>query len=135
MDDILVPTAPGELIDKLTILRLKSEKITDTGKLANVRHEKDVLQATADRHLPASTDLAALWEELYQINAALWVIEDDIRTCEAAKDFGDTFIRLARAVYVTNDKRADVKKQINLLLGSDLVEEKSYVDHQAGAPS
>ncbi|WP_377510147.1 DUF6165 family protein [Octadecabacter sp. R77987] len=135
MDDILVPTSPGELIDKLTILRLKSEKITDAAKLSNVHHEKDVLQATADRHLPASTELTALWEELYQINAALWGIEDDIRTCEAAKDFGDDFIRLARAVYVTNDKRADVKKRINLQLGSDLVEEKSYVDHQAGAKS
>lgn len=130
-----MPTAPGELIDKLTILRLKSEKITDAGKLANVRHEKDVLQAIADRHLPASADLAARWEELYQINAALWVIEDDIRTCEAANEFGDTFVRLARAVYVTNDRRADVKKRINLLLGSALVEEKSYVDHQAGEPS
>lgn len=130
-----MPTAPGELIDKLTILRLKSEKITDAGKLANVRHEKDVLQAIADRHLPASTDLAARWEELYQINAALWVIEDDIRICEAANEFGDTFIRLARAVYVTNDRRADVKKRINLLLGSALVEEKSYVDHRAGEPS
>ena len=131
MDDILVPTAPGELIDKLTILRLKSEKIIDPAKLANVRHEKKVLQTIADIRLPSSDGLAQLWEELYRINGALWVIEDDIRTCEAKKNFDEEFIRLARAVYVTNDKRADVKKRINLLFGSHLVEEKSYVDHQS----
>lgn len=131
MDDILVPTSPGELIDKLTILRLKSEKITDAAKLANVRHEQRALQATADAALPPSDALTGLWEELYHINADLWVIEDDIRTCEAAKDFGPTFIKLARAVYVTNDRRAEVKKKINLLLGSSLVEEKSYVDHES----
>lgn len=129
MDQILVPTAPGELIDKLTILRLKSERIDDAAKLANVRHEQEVLQDTADAQIAMSDELAALWEDLYQINAKLWVIEDDIRDCERAKDFGQTFIDLARAVYITNDKRADVKKRINLLLGSDLVEEKSYADH------
>jgi Family of unknown function (DUF6165) len=129
MQDILVPTAPGELIDKLTILRLKAEKITDPVKLANVRHELAALQATADAALPASAELALLWDQLYQINAALWVIEDDIRECESRADFGPDFIRLARAVYVTNDQRAAVKKQINLLLGSAIVEEKSYHDH------
>lgn len=129
MDQILVPTAPGELIDKLTILRLKSERIEDAAKLANVRIEQEALMQTARHHLPDSPELAALWEQLYQINAELWVIEDDIRDCEAAKDFGESFIRLARAVYVTNDRRAAVKKEINLLLGSDLVEEKSYADH------
>ena len=129
MDQILVPTSPGELIDKLTILRLKTERIADSDKLANVRVEQDALMQTAHAHLPESAELATLWDELYRINAELWVIEDDIRDCEAAKDFGDTFIRLARAVYVTNDRRAAVKKQINLLLGSDLVEEKSYADH------
>ena len=129
MQDILVPTAPGELIDKLTILRLKVEKIKDTVKLANVRHEQAALQATADAALPDSVELAALWDQLYQINAALWVIEDDIRACEARADFGPDFIRLARAVYVTNDQCAAVKKQINLLLGSVIIEEKSYHDH------
>ena len=129
MQDILVPTAPGELIDKLTILRLKVEKIKDTVKLANVRHEQAALQQTADAALPDSVELAALWDQLYQINAALWVIEDDIRACEARADFGPDFIRLARAVYVTNDQRAAVKKQINLLLGSVIIEEKSYHDH------
>ena len=110
-------------------MRLKSEKITDLAKLANVRHEQAALQATADAALPASAELLALWDQLYQINAALWVIEDDIRDCEAQADFGPDFIRLARAVYVTNDQRAAVKKQINLLLGSVIIEEKSYHDH------
>jgi len=128
-DHILVPTAPGELIDKLTILRLKAERIADAAKVANVRVEKDALMQTADAHVAQSAELDALWEELYQINSDLWVIEDDIRDCEMAKDFGENFIRLARAVYITNDRRADVKKKINLLLGSALIEEKSYADH------
>lgn len=128
-DHILVPTAPGELIDKLTILRLKEERISDPEKVANVRVEKAALMETADAHVAPSTALTTLWEELYGINADLWVIEDDIRDCEKAKDFGEEFIRLARAVYITNDKRADVKKKINQLLGSALIEEKSYSDH------
>lgn len=126
MNDILVPTSPGELIDKLTILRLKSEHITNPAKLANVRHERTVLQNIADRTLPMTDRLAALWEDLYRINGDLWVIEDDIRAFEARGDFGPGFVALARAVYVTNDARAAVKKQINLLLESGIVEEKSY---------
>lgn len=133
MKEILVPTSPGELIDKLTILRLKSEKITDAAKLDHVRHEQRALQQVADEAIPPSAALEALWGELYEINADLWAIEDDIRACDARGDFGPAFIALARAVYVTNDKRADVKKQINLLLGSDLVEEKSYQHHGHGA--
>ncbi|MBU2992362.1 hypothetical protein Q4555_09370 [Octadecabacter sp. 1_MG-2023] len=129
VDNILVPTAPGELIDKLTILRLKEERISDATKVANVRVEKAVLMKTAKAQVPSSTELDALWEELYQINADLWIIEDDIRDCEKSKEFGEEFIRLARAVYITNDRRSDVKKQINLLLGSNLIEEKSYSDH------
>lgn len=126
MKEILVPMAPGELIDKLTILQLKSEKITDTTKLTNVLHEQSVLQKTADDALPDSAELRDLWDQLYEINADLWAIEDDIRACEARGDFGPGFIGLARAVYVTNDQRAEIKKAINLLLGSDLIEEKSY---------
>lgn len=129
MKEILVPTSPGELIDKLTILRLKSENITDAEKLAHVRHEQAQLQQVADAAIPPSAGLEALWRDLYEINGDLWAIEDDIRACDARGDFGAAFIALARAVYVTNDKRADVKKQINLLLGSDLIEEKSYQDH------
>ncbi len=134
MINILVPTSPGELIDKLTILRLKSERIADAEKLANVRHEMAALTQTAQEHLPPSADLQSLWDELYLINGALWQIEDDIRDCERDGDFGPRFVDLARAVYRTNDRRADVKKRINLLLGSALVEEKSYSDYGAPAP-
>lgn len=129
IEHILVPTAPGELIDKLTILRLKEERMTDPAKVANVRTEMAALTKTADSQIPPSVELTALWEDLYVINGDLWVIEDDIRDCENAKNFGEDFIRLARAVYITNDRRADVKKKINLLLGSTLIEEKSYADH------
>ncbi|NBD30234.1 MAG: hypothetical protein GVY31_09370 [Alphaproteobacteria bacterium] len=131
MERIMVPTAPAELIDKLTILRLKSERIDDPAKLTNVLHEHQVLTRTANEYLPEDTELAALWVELYRINSRLWVIEDDIRACEAREDFGASFIALARAVYGTNDERAEVKKKINTLLGSDLVEEKSYTGHGA----
>ena len=129
MTDIMVPTAPGELIDKLTILRLKAEKIVDPAKLANVRREYAALMQTADAHLPSSAPLSALWEALFAINARLWVIEDDIRDCERAGDFGPRFVDLARAVYRVNDERAAVKKAINLHLGSAIVEEKSYADY------
>lgn len=131
MNEILVPTAPGELIDKLTILRLKSEKITDPAKLSNVRHEMDALSAIAATKVPQSTELSKLWDELYGINSDLWDIEDDIRVCESRSDFGPGFVALARAVYVTNDERARVKKAINLLLGSQIIEEKSYFDFGA----
>ena len=131
MNTILTPTSPGELIDKLTILRIKSEQISDEAKLANIRQEQDVLAKVAQEAIPDSSELRSLWDELYAINCKLWVIEDDIRACEANKDFGPTFIELARAVYFTNDLRAVVKKKINLLLGSDLVEEKSYHSTEA----
>ncbi len=131
MKEILVPTAPAELIDKLTILRLKSEKMTDADKLANVRHEMKVLTATADKAIEMSAELRSLWDALYAINADLWAIEDDIRAFEARSDFGAGFVALARAVYVTNDERARIKKEINLLLGSQIVEEKSYFDFGA----
>ena len=126
MKEILVPIAPGELIDKLTILQLKSEYIKDPKKLANVKHEYDVLKEIADGAMVSSTELKALWRKLYDINADLWVIEDDIREFEGRGDFKAGFVALARAVYVTNDQRAAVKKEINLLLGSAIVEEKSY---------
>ena len=123
---ILTAIAPGELIDKITILRIKSERIADEAKLKNVRTELAVLNETLERDVPASDELSRLDAALQAVNEELWVIEDDIRDCERAGDFGDEFIRLARAVYVTNDKRAALKKEINLLLGSTLVEEKSY---------
>ncbi|MCC7320035.1 MAG: hypothetical protein IT542_03555 [Rubellimicrobium sp.] len=132
MTDIAVPVSPGELIDKLTILRLKGERIGDPAKLANVRHEEAVLMAVARTHLPASARLESLWQELHDINARLWVIEDDIRDCERQGDFGPRFIGLARSVYRVNDERAAVKKAINLHLGSAITEEKSYADYRDG---
>jgi hypothetical protein len=129
MQDILVPTSPGELIDKITILRIKADRITDPAKLLNVHHELTVLSDLADAVVPQSAELSALWDDLQQINAALWDIEDDIRDHDAAGDFGTSFVALARAVYQTNDRRAAVKKRINLHLGSAIVEEKSYHDH------
>ena len=122
----------GELIDKITILEIKAVKITDSGKLKNVQHELDVLNRKIDSLLDAEgvAKLAPLKAALKDINQSLWVIEDDIRDCEYAKDFGPKFIELARAVYVTNDKRAAVKKDINLAFGSELIEEKSYKDYR-----
>ena len=125
---IMVEIGSGELIDKITILQIKSERMSDAAKLANVRLELSELSAARDANLPTSDELEALSAQLKTINEALWVIEDDIRACEAEKDFGEKFIALARAVYVTNDQRAAVKKQINLLTGAKIIEEKSYTE-------
>lgn len=129
MDEILIPISPGELIDKLTILRIKSEKMTDPSKLENVWFEQRRLQLIADDVLPTDETLSTLWAELYEVNVDLWTIEEDIRKFEDKKDFGPAFIALARAVYLTNDRRAELKKKINTLLGSALVEEKSYTPY------
>ena len=126
---VMIEVGPGELIDKITILRIKSERIADEAKLKNVRTELDILNETLAKDVPASDELTRLDGELQKVNEALWEIEDDIRECERKGDFGDDFIRLARAVYVTNDKRAALKKEINLLLGSTIVEEKSYAEY------
>ena len=123
---VTVEIAPGELIDKITILEIKSERIADPGKLANVRHELAILEACRDRAIPPVPELAALARELKAVNQKLWAIEDDIRECEAREDFGADFVALARAVYRNNDHRAAVKRHINRLLGSAIVEEKSY---------
>lgn len=123
---VSVDVAPGELVDKITILEIKLERIEDQAKLANVKIEYDTLSKARDEAIARSDELDRLTAELKQINEALWVIEDDIRDCERAKDFGEHFVKLARAVYVTNDKRMAVKRRINDLLGSRLVEEKSY---------
>lgn len=129
----LVPVSIGEVVDKITILRIKQAEIRDPAKLANVERELTALEASYRAHVgepPAVVqDLTAA---LQAVNGTLWVIEDDIRDCERRGDFGAEFIRLARAVYVTNDERARLKKEINLALGSALVEEKSYQDYTAG---
>ncbi len=126
---ILVPVAPGELIDKITILRIKAARIDDAARRENVRHELGLLSGLAARALPAMPELAALEAELGEINARLWEIEDAIRAADARGDFGTDFVALAQAVYHTNDRRAAVKRRINLLLGSAIVEEKSYHAH------
>ncbi len=131
--EIVVPVAPGELIDKITILRLKSERISDPAKLAHVRHELAVLMDVAVRAVPTMPEVVALEVELHAINARLWDIEDAIRAADARGDFGPAFVALAQAVYRTNDRRAEVKKRINLVLGSAIVEEKSYAAHGGGA--
>jgi len=126
MSLISAPVSFGELIDKITILEIKSERITDAAKLANVRDELQILDRlwNMDEHPP--TDIAPERAELKRINEALWEIEDEIRLKERDQAFDARFIELARAVYRTNDKRAAVKRAINLKLGSRLVEEKSY---------
>ena len=123
--NILVPISPGELLDKITILEIKLARMTDEAKLANVRLELEAL-AAVEATLATSTALSALRKALREVNEALWEIEDDIRDCERAGDFGSRFVELARAVYHTNDRRAALKREVNVALGSALVEEKSY---------
>jgi len=129
MSTISVPVSFGELIDKITILEIKSERIGDAAKLANVRTELDLLNATWNAAPSARTDIAAERAALRAVNEALWDIEDRIRIKEKAKAFDAEFVELARSVYVRNDERAAVKRAINEKLGSTLVEEKSYQDY------
>ena len=126
---VSVPVSWGEIIDKITILEIKTEHLVDPVKVTNVQKELDLLVAVREREFPAHKRLAILSAELKSINQKLWVIEDDIRECERAKDFGPRFVELARAVYFTNDARATTKRKINDLLGSELVEEKSYAPY------
>ena len=134
MNEILVPISAGELLDKITILRIKARRMQDPAKLDNVRRELQALERTGEAALgmplaQASAGAGALSAEiaaLEQVNAALWDIEDRIREHEAAQRFDAAFIELARAVYLRNDERAAIKRRINLALGSKLIEEKSY---------
>ena len=126
---VTVDIAPGELVDKITILEIKLERITGEAKLRNVRTEWAVLTQARDANLPRSSKLDDLTVKLKEVNEKLWVIEDDIRDCERQQDFSDEFIRLARAVYFNNDLRARLKRRINELLGSPLIEEKSYANY------
>lgn len=127
--EISAPVSAGELIDKITILDIKAERITDEAKLANVMNERDVLSKVRLEAVALNDEISALTDALRTVNEQLWEIEDEIRLCEAAQDFGDKFVQLARSVYVTNDERAALKKEINRLTGSRLVEEKSYADY------
>ena len=129
---ITVEIAPGELIDKITILEIKSERITDAAKRHHVGTELALLVAARDRAVPSSAKLARLATELKAVNEARWQVEDEIRLCERDEDFGPRFVALARSAYRTNDQRAALKRQINELLGSKLIEEKSYTSYEEG---
>ena len=126
MKDILVPLSPGELLDKITILRIKAARMTDAGKRANVQLELGLLEGTWRDSGCASVDVSNDELALQAVNERLWVVEDRIREKEAAHAFDQEFIELARAVYVSNDERAAIKKRVNVRLGSRIVEEKSY---------
>lgn len=121
-----IEVSNGEIADKLTIIEIKLENIKDEKKLVNLKAEFKVLDEAVSKIIAKDH---ALYQELLKINKQLWDIEDRIRELEKAKDFGDEFIQVARSVYFTNDKRSEVKRQINELTGSDLIEEKSYEDY------
>jgi hypothetical protein len=123
---LVVQTAPGEFLDRLTILEIKAERIADPAKLANVRRELDLMRSTWDASPLAARDVAGLRAELKRVNETLWEIEDRIREHEAERRFDTEFVELARAVYRTNDRRAAIKRELNVALGSEILDEKSY---------
>lgn len=130
MSEITVPVSFGELLDKISILQIKSERMSDEAKLANVRRELSALEKTWMAHPAAGGDIARLRAELKAVNERLWDIEDEVRLKEKAGSFDQAFVELARSVYQQNDERARIKKAINLALGSSYVEEKSYQDYR-----
>lgn len=123
---VTIPVSWGELFDKITILEIKGARIDDDAKLANVARELEALQQVCRSVQLPGQELDALVAELRSVNESLWDIEDDIRSCERTGDFSDRFVQLARSVYKTNDLRAELKLKINQLMGSELIEEKSY---------
>ena len=129
MENIHVPVSPGEVLDKITILEIKSERMSDPEKVANVKVELGLLQETWSGSVDEDSVIKDLHSQLKEINEALWEIEDDIRDKERAQEFDERFIELARSVYFTNDRRSQVKKDLNLHLGSAIIEEKSYQDY------
>ena len=129
-EPVEIPVSPGELIDRLTILQIKTERITDPGRSNRVDKERQLYAEVRERRVPRSEEIEQLTLELKQINEKLWDIEDRIRISEKDQLFDDTFISLARSVYKTNDRRAALKRQIDVLLGSVLAEEKEYVDYE-----
>ncbi len=130
MTEILIPGSPGELVDKITILELKLNNIQDAEKRTNIEYELHQLNMVLEDHVPNTPQLNTLKTALKSVNQQLWTIEDDIRICERHQDFGPQFIALARAVYITNDQRATIKKDINIQLNSAIVEEKSYQSYR-----
>ena len=126
LDSIKIDVSPGELIDKITILQIKVDKIKDISKLENVNKELELLTNSLYQSVKMTNEVTLIMDELQQVNETLWVIEDKIRLQEASGKFDTDFIELARAVYKENDKRANLKRKINNALGSGLIEEKSY---------
>ena len=124
--NLVIPISPGELIDKITILEIKRESIVDKEKLSNINLEYMVLLETLENKIIASNEIDSLRIKLKTINKRLWDIEDQLRDLERSKTFNEDFIKLARSVYFTNDERSEIKKSINKLLNSEIVEEKSY---------
>jgi hypothetical protein len=131
MNEITVPVSPGELLDKITILRIKSARMRDASKLANVRTELEALERIWSASPYAAIDVASDVSALLAVNERLWTIEDDIRDKERAQTFDGEFVRLARAVYIENDERAAIKRRLNVKLGSSLIEEKSYAEYKS----
>lgn len=126
---LMVSVSAGELLDKLTILEIKSERIKDEEKLRNVHKELDILRKTWVESPLSRFDVSTVVDNLKRVNESLWDIEDLVRLKEAAQTFDDEFVRLARSVYQINDQRAAIKRDLNRLLGSELMEEKSYPDY------
>jgi len=131
MKNIHVSVSPGEVLDKITILEIKSERMSDPEKVANVKVELALLQKTWADSVVEDGVINDLHAQLKEINEALWEIEDDIRDKERAGEFDDRFVELARSVYFTNDRRSKIKKDLNLHLGSEIIEEKSYQDYSS----
>ena len=126
---IRIEISAGELLDKIAILQIKAERMSDPRKLSSVRTELDTLTDTRNTAIPTTSELEEPTRQLKSVNEALWEIEDRIRLCERDGDFGPKFVELARSVYRRNDERAAIKRQINELLGSRLTEEKEYSDY------
>jgi hypothetical protein len=130
---ISIDVSPGELIDKLTILEIKAERFEEPEKLRHVRQELAMLQTARARSVEPSDQLTELTGQLMSVNIELWEFEDAIRLCEQHKDFGPRFVTLARSIYRTNDRRCELKRQINTLVGTSLIEEKKYPPYNTGA--
>jgi N12 class adenine-specific DNA methylase len=126
---VLVPISWGELLDKLSILEIKVERLPEAAQIVNARKELDVLTAVRDAAGTPNAELAALYNRLKAINERIWEVEDEVRRCEHRRDFGEAFVALARQVYINNDERARIKREINQVTASELVEEKSYADY------
>ena len=129
MNKILVEVSVGELLDKISILEIKKEKIKDLEKLEFINNEHGILNDQLDQNVKSDDKLTKLFQSLKEINARLWVIEDDKRVCERNKDFGENFIKLSRDVHFLNDDRAKIKLEINILSGSKIKEIKEYVKY------